>query len=178
MDESGSIGSTDFKKMKTFAKDLVAEFEIGDQATRFGVVTFGSSSHLEIPLSDHTSLSALQTAILALSYSSGSSTNMGAAMNFTRNNAFKDARPDVDKIAILITDGQPSDTPYQAATNLRNAGVTIFCIGIGDGIDRTVLEAISTVPQYTATADSFDLLDEIKGEMANGTCAYSKYACS
>ena len=177
MDESGSIGSTNFRTMKTFTKDLVAEFEIGDHATRFGVVTFSSSSHLDISLSDHTSLSALQTAILALIYSNGG-TQIGAAIDFTRNNAFTDARSDVAKTAILITDGKSGDTPHQAATYLKNAGVTIFCIGIGDGIDRTVLEAISTVPQYTTTVDSFDLLDEIKGEMANGTCADSKYACS
>ena len=178
MDESGSIGSTNYQTMKTFTKDLVAEFDIGDQATRFGVVTFSSSSniHLDISLSAHTSLSALQTAILALSYHQGS-TSMGAAMDFARNNAFTDARVDVAKIAILITDGKPTDSPYQAAINLRSSGVTIFCIGIGSGIDRTVLEAISTVPQYTTTVASFNLLAAIKSEMANDTCADSKYVC-
>jgi uncharacterized protein YegL len=48
------------------------------------------------------------------------------------------------KIAVLVTDGEPNgnvDT-IAAASRLRAAGVTLYAVGVGDGINLNLLNTI------------------------------------
>ena len=42
LDNSGSIGTSNFDSVKQFVRDVVNGFEVGPDKTRFGVVKFGS----------------------------------------------------------------------------------------------------------------------------------------
>ena len=47
LDASGSVGSTNFKKMKDFVVDVVKSFDIGVNKTKVSVVKFSSSVNTE-----------------------------------------------------------------------------------------------------------------------------------
>ena len=60
LDDSGSVGSS-VEAMKSFAKTIVSGFDLGDDASRFAVVTFASDATLRTGLS--TELNEISNAI-------------------------------------------------------------------------------------------------------------------
>nr|XP_034319369.1 protein eyes shut homolog [Crassostrea gigas] len=78
------------------------------------------------------------------------------------------ARSDAAKIAVLITDGQSPLT--DEAERLKAMGVTIFCVGVGTGVNFRVLRSVATHNDYTYLT-TFDVLNLIAEELSNRTCA-------
>ena len=64
-----------------------------------------------------------------------------------------------------------SDTASEAA-KLRDAGVTVFSIGVGSGANEQELKAMATDPDDTHvfTVSNFTSLDAITGTLAHKTC--------
>ncbi|XP_062585829.1 hemicentin-1-like, partial [Saccostrea cucullata] len=170
LDESGSIGSLNFERMKSFVSSVVGNFKVGINANQFSVVNFASSSREIFPLNKYHTVSGLQSAISSISFSSGG-TSIGSALDYARMYSFssaRGARNDSAKLAVLITDGQSSlsNQPEQ----LKAIGVTIFCVGVGTGINSAVLRSVASHNDYTYLT-TFDLLSLLANELSNGTCA-------
>ena len=68
LDSSGSIGSTNFRKVKNFVKDVVGAFEIGSDKTRIGIIQFSSSSRVYFHLNRYQSKSAVISAVDRMRY--------------------------------------------------------------------------------------------------------------
>ena len=64
-----------------------------------------------------------------------------------------------------------SDTTSEAA-KLRDAGVTVFSIGVGSIVNEQELKAMATDPDDTHvfTVSNFTSLDNITGTLAQKTC--------
>ena len=64
-----------------------------------------------------------------------------------------------------------SDTASEAA-KLRDAGVTVFSIGVGSGANEQELKAMATDPDDTHVfiVTNFTSLDNITGTLAEKTC--------
>ncbi|XP_061180375.1 uncharacterized protein LOC133188916 [Saccostrea echinata] len=170
MDESGSIGLTNFGKMKTFVNAVISNFQIGTTANQFSVVTFESSAKQVFQLNAYLTITSLQNAVSAISFSSGG-TDIGEALDYARLYSFQSyrgARSDAAKIGVLVTDGQ--STISNEADQLKAIGVTIFCVGVGSGVNSAVLRSISSHNDYTYLT-SFDLLTSLSGAISSGTCA-------
>ncbi|XP_062577145.1 collagen alpha-1(XII) chain-like [Saccostrea cucullata] len=125
--------------MKSFVSSVVGNFKVGSNANQFSVVNFAYSSREIFPLNRYHTVSGLQSAISSISFSSGG-TSIGSAFDYARMYSFssaRGARNDSARIAVLITDGQSSlsNQPEQ----LKAIGVTIFCVGVGTGINSAVL---------------------------------------
>ena len=86
----------------------------------------------------------------------------------------KVARPDVARIAIVMTDGESyyPDKTAAAAKRLKDEGVVVFAVGIGDQVNNNELESIASEPKesYLFQVGSYELLDEIKVELAMNAC--------
>ena len=74
---------------------------------------------------------------------------MTSALNTARTELTRD-NPATRKVAILITDGRPSSTggASSAATNLKNAGVELFTIGLGSGVNNNFLKTVASKVEY------------------------------
>lgn len=82
------------------------------------------------------------------------------------------ARNSATKIAIVLTDGQsslPTETTREANL-LKDAGVLVLSIGIGDVVKESELEAIASLPQDVFRVNSFDVLNTIQKAVTNKTC--------
>ena len=60
VDESGSVGATNFKRVKDFLKDVVDELEIGPHAFELGFVKFDSSATAEFNIGNHSDAERLK----------------------------------------------------------------------------------------------------------------------
>lgn len=176
LDESGSVGSSNFQTMKTFVHDFVAHFLIGPTANQFSVVKFDSSSTEVFSLNRYSTLSSIQSAVLSITYSSGL-TSIGSALNYARQFSFTSshgARTDAAKIVILITDGQSSIS--NEAELLKDQYVTIYCVGVTSGINEQLLRSISTHNDYTYITDSFTTFSGLQSLLAEKSCADRMYS--
>lgn len=48
------------------------------------------------------------------------------------------------KVLVLITDGQPEDSPMDAATAAKDASITIITLGVGGVDEDTLLQVCFT----------------------------------
>uniref|UniRef100_A0A914UKK0 Uncharacterized protein n=1 Tax=Plectus sambesii TaxID=2011161 RepID=A0A914UKK0_9BILA len=160
LDGSGSIGDDTFELQKAFVNTVIERMDIGDNATRVGIVQFAEQPRLEISLAAHSDKKQLQTAIEGLGYLSGA-TSTGAALQFTLDSLFAEARGgDIPKVAVVITDGQSQDDVSRPAQHLKDAQVLPYAIGVTDLVNVNELYQITGNAARVFTVDTFDKLDE------------------
>jgi len=121
VDESGSIGSSNFARAKSFLSQLVTRLDINSRRTRVGLVTYSSNVRRRFYLSSYSTVTSVRSAILRLPYSRGN-TNTVAALNYVRRSMLLSSRGDrsyVDNVVVVLTDGK---------SNVNSKSATLVCI--------------------------------------------------
>ena len=189
IDSSGSIrdnnpadGSYDnYDLQLEFLADLAGAFTVAPDATQIGAVLFSERVTLEFALNEYSDASMVQDALRNMEYL-GEFTNTPRALQVTNEQCFSQAngdRPDVQNIAIIVTDGVPFPVRRRApaieeAQLLRDSGVQMIAIGITDVIDMEFLKEMSSPPQQEGvnffSAPTFQALEELTVSVVEGTC--------
>ncbi|XP_036446136.1 LOW QUALITY PROTEIN: collagen alpha-6(VI) chain [Colossoma macropomum] len=149
VDGSSSIGDEDFLKVKQFLHTFIEGLDVRSDKIRVGLVQFSNDPHQEILLGKYANKKELLEKVHELIYRKGG-TETGKALNFLQNHYFTQAGgsrigQNVPQIAVVITDGDSGDDMKTPATELRNKGVLIFTIGVGD-VNTTELQSIASKP--------------------------------
>uniref|UniRef100_A0A8C6U2Z9 Matrilin 2 n=1 Tax=Neogobius melanostomus TaxID=47308 RepID=A0A8C6U2Z9_9GOBI len=137
IDSSRSIRTSDYEKVKTFIINLLRFLNVGPNATRVGLLQYGSVVQNEFTVM---SMKHLATGTMT-----------GLALQYTMETAFTEeegARPEellIPRIAMVVTDGRPQDEVEEVAAQARQAGIQIFAIGVGR-VDMNTLKAIGSEP--------------------------------
>ena len=79
----------------------------------------------------------------------GGGTNTGTAIDYATTymrNQGRLGQKEVYNIAFVITDGKSGDNVENPADVAKNLGITIYAIGVGNGIDFNELNLISNDP--------------------------------
>ena len=147
LDGSGSIGSTNFKKMTTFVADLSFIFQ---HCGFTAVMTFNGSAYIEYNF--HCYEDSISTEIKdcmvkkinKISYPDGW-TQTGNAIKMAHKHLLSDIAKDAGEIdVIIITDGRSNSDPCSDAKetwenpNLKGK-IHVFSIGIGSRVNHTQL---------------------------------------
>ncbi|XP_019627188.1 PREDICTED: collagen alpha-3(VI) chain-like [Branchiostoma belcheri] len=172
LDGSGSVGSDNFEKIKTFVSKTVARFNIGLTETQFGVIQYNTQPHSEILLNDHQDAASLQQAISDIRYLQGG-TNTGQALRYLANNAFSTkngARAGVSKMAIVVTDGQSADDVVRPALNAGKEGIVLYAVGIGGEVDYQELRDIASSADKVFNVTDFSGLQSIGNTLPDQVC--------
>ncbi len=136
LDSSGSMTWNDpLGLRRTAAKQFVDALVTGD---RVGVVDFDSWAHVASPLTQD--FAAAKRAIDTIDESGG--TNIGAGVSIANNELIAHSSPGHLRVQILLTDGDGSysDAYTQQA---KDSGITIYTIGLGDGVNSDLLSGIA-----------------------------------
>ncbi|KAL7394138.1 hypothetical protein ABVT39_021296 [Epinephelus coioides] len=150
IDSSRSIRPNDYEKVKTFIINLLQFLEIGSDATRVGLLQYGSVVQPEFSLNTYTTKAEVEQAVKNMEHLA-TGTMTGLAIQYTMETAFTEeegARPanlHIPRIAMVVTDGRPQDTVEEIAAQARQAGIQIFAIGVGR-VDMNTLKAIGSEP--------------------------------
>ena len=122
LDESGSIGSTNFDLMKSFLSRLVGRLDIDSGNTRVGLITYSTNVENGFNLSDYNTVASVQSAISSLSYAGGG-TNTDRALAYVRTRMLTSAagdRGNVPNVVAVLTDGRSSNrSATQVSGKLR-----------------------------------------------------------
>ena len=212
LDSSGSIrdnnpsdGSYDnWNLLLQFVADVIGQLNIAEDGTRVGVVRFSDFGTSIFYLDTYYVKSTMQNAVRAISYV-GSNTHTAAGIIEMYTNQFTQAngdRPNVENIAIIVTDGVSTTNNARTvpeAINARSRGIRIFSVGITTSVNEQELREMSSMPQiegqtywqssdFTTLGDVIDtLVQETCGTPSptpaptaapgNGFCFLFKYIC-
>ncbi|XP_045712889.1 collagen alpha-5(VI) chain isoform X2 [Phyllostomus hastatus] len=171
VDSSGSIGATNFEKMKTFMKNVLAKIQIGPDKSHIGVVQFSGHAQEEFRLNQYFTQKEISDAIDRMSLID-KNTLTGSALTFVEEYFTdpKGARPQVRQFLILITDGEAQDDVRDPAKALRDKGVIIIAVGVY-GSNRTQLEEISGDGSLVFHVEKFDHLKALESKLIFHVCA-------
>ncbi|XP_021375536.1 uncharacterized protein LOC110464582 [Mizuhopecten yessoensis] len=172
LDASGSIGSYNFVLMKFFIKNITANILLGPEAIQISIAKFSWGAYNEFWLNEYHGVLELNNAIESIVYTGGG-TYIANALNYVRGNslaAANGARDDSEKVIILMTDGVSSDNSATIASTLRNDGVLVACVGIGNGINTVQLNEIAYNSSYIFYASNFNVLTQISDTVRRSTC--------
>uniref|UniRef100_A0A8C6TXE9 Matrilin 2 n=1 Tax=Neogobius melanostomus TaxID=47308 RepID=A0A8C6TXE9_9GOBI len=175
IDSSRSIRTSDYEKVKTFIINLLRFLNVGPNATRVGLLQYGSVVQNEFTVM---SMKHLATGTMT-----------GLALQYTMETAFTEeegARPEellIPRIAMVVTDGRPQDEVEEVAAQARQAGIQIFAIGVGR-VDMNTLKAIGSEPhsEHVHLVANFSQIETLitvfqSKLCAEDTCAEVEHGC-
>jgi collagen type VI alpha len=187
IDSSGSIrdqnppdGSYDnYELLLGFVNSIVDKLNIGMNLTRVGAVRFSDYGDNVFYLNTYTSKEDVKNAISRTGYMGGNTNTSGGirAMFLNQFTQARGDREDVQNIAIVITDGKStfdSARTVPDANSAKNAGITVFSVGITNATNEDELRLISSPPQqmnqnYWLSAD-FNSLNTMTTQIVAETC--------
>lgn len=185
VDESGSVGSTNYQLSVQFMQSVVNFFDVEANRTRVAMVSFSTGASINFFFNAHLSNQEVNSAIGMTRYSGGY-THTAWALYYARlmfldiNLNISGARPlsaGVPRVVVLITDGRSNFYRVDdQALYLRQAGATIYSVGIASyDIDELNLiasdpdsEHVFLLQSYTDAASFVQLL--------SGTTCDSEYS--
>lgn len=148
---SNNFRRDEFSNVLNSIKSTYAPFVIGDEKTRIGVLAYDEHIHTMIAMGQYSSQQSLDIALDEVVTSTTSGDNLlGRGLAAVKSQLFygklKKIRPEVPKILVVISGGKSKDDVLSPSKELKGLNVTIFCIGVGQNVDRSELEAIATLP--------------------------------
>jgi len=187
LDSSGSIRDQNpddnsydnWNRMLQFVSDIIGQLNIGQDGVHVGLVIYSQLARHEFFLTYSYDRATIQAAVLNTEYM-GSYTNTSGGIKLMHHDQFSTvngARTGVDRIAIIITDGESNldETRTVAdATDARAAGIEIIAIGVTDAVNMDEVRGISSLPQTLNfnyyLLDDFSTLSEVVERVASSTC--------
>lgn len=172
IDASGSVGKSNFLKTLTFLRKVVTNLQIAHNMTRVAVIRFASSSSISFNLDTYDSVSKMIPKISSIYYTRGGTATY-KAMDMARTSVFKNARKNVPKVFVLITDGYSNSKTktIAAAKKLKKDTTTIFTIGVGK-VNHQEMLAVASSPNCTHyySLNSYNEIDGIIREIQRESC--------
>ncbi|CAN2389702.1 Collagen type VI alpha 6, partial [Pristimantis euphronides] len=173
IDGSGSIGVTNFEKMKEFMVSVIDDFDISPSKVHVGVAQYSNSFRTEFQLKTHLDKETLKQKIREITWMDGS-TLIGKALKITEsalrfqpNNSRINEK--IQQILIVITDGDSQDEVAEPAEVLRRAGVFTYAVGVGK-VSETQLLQIAGRPERRFSVHNFEALKSIKKRLVEDIC--------
>lgn len=176
MNDDGGTPPEPISSVLESASAFVSRIKNGDQ---IALVTYATEASVREALtSDEIKVGNVVRSLTIAPKDEVGSTNTGDAIrrameevNSSRHNV--DAR----KVLVLLTDGlanAPGDNPSQyallAAEEIKNAGVEVYTIGLGDNVDEAFLRQIATDEAHYFRAASTGTINSIYQSITSAIC--------
>ncbi|CAN0017630.1 unnamed protein product [Bubo scandiacus] len=162
VDESSSIGQSNFNKVKDFLFRIISYFpKIGPEGTQVAVAQYSEEPRAAFYFNQHRDRNSALKAIKGLHYAGGN-TKTGRGIAYMLKELFQSSRgmrPDFPHTMVLVTDGQSQDDVLPPARVAHALGIRIITVGVS-GADPVELNSILLQQNlqnlfYVSTFDDF-----------------------
>ncbi|XP_034269642.2 cartilage matrix protein [Pantherophis guttatus] len=179
VDSSRSVRPNEFDKVKIFVSQVIEALDVGPNTTRVGVINYASAVKNELSLRTHQTKTSLLQAVRKIEpLSTGTMT--GLAIQFAINRAFSEGEgarvrsPEINKVAIVVTDGHPQDGVKDVSARARALGIEIFAIGVGR-VDMHTLRQIASQPldDHVDYVESYSVIEKLSRKFQEAFCVVS-----
>uniref|UniRef100_A0A3Q3MP21 Collagen type VI alpha 6 chain n=1 Tax=Mastacembelus armatus TaxID=205130 RepID=A0A3Q3MP21_9TELE len=171
----GSSSTENFQEVQKFVSNIIKNLDIGPNKVQIGLMQYTDGPHQEFLLKDHINRKALLGAVGKVTQRDGGR-ETGKAIDFLLKESFsKEAgsrgSKRVPQIVVILTDRNSTDGVTEPVRRLRQHGVVVFAIGVGD-IKQEELESIANWPpkHFLLTAGSYQSLKGLTEEVLERVC--------
>ncbi|NXN26921.1 VWA2 protein, partial [Nycticryphes semicollaris] len=175
VDASAGVGLENFLHMRDFVRNSHLHFTINRDVTQIALVVYGSKPHTVFALDTHTSNSAFLQAIDQVPFL-GDSASAGSALLHIYGDVMtvqKGTRPGVNKVVVVLTNGGGMEGAAAPAQQLRDNGILVFVIVIGDA-QRDILLKVAGSPNYLVHISSYEELEYYRDLIIERICEEAK----
>uniref|UniRef100_A0A8C4I061 von Willebrand factor A domain containing 2 n=1 Tax=Dicentrarchus labrax TaxID=13489 RepID=A0A8C4I061_DICLA len=175
LDASGSVSPDNFATMRDFVRGLSVQFDINRDVAQMALVAYGRRATTVFNLDTHDTGSAILKAVGDANYMGGVAST-GTALLHVHSDILtvaKGARPGVNKAVVVVTDGSGGDDAAVPAQKLRDNGVSLFVIGIGD-IQKERLLQIAGSEEHMISVLSYEDLKYFEDVLVQMLCSEAK----
>ncbi|KAL3870307.1 hypothetical protein ACJMK2_038383 [Sinanodonta woodiana] len=167
---SSSIDGVTFKDQLHLVRDTVKSLDIAPDRIRVGMIPYSEDIIHSFDLKAFKKKEDMLRAIEKMEVRPGL-TRIDLALRMVLD-IFKDSRPGVQKIAIVVTDGISSDAERTKleARALHESGIRVFAIGVGAATNETELSAIATSTDHVFYAYDVKSFVQIQKEIKKTFC--------
>lgn len=176
VDTSRSLTKENFELQMEFVLEMASMFKVGPDDTQISVLQYAHRMYQLFCFDDFLTNYEVMKAIQRKHRYFRGSTKTSKAFKRLRKRIFNTKKcgmrePSI-RVAILLTDGMPDypDAAIKEARLLREHGVILVTIGIGDEIARPMLEEFATHPTLAFNTTDFFELDLIRPHVAMEAC--------
>nr|XP_054590796.1 collagen alpha-3(VI) chain isoform X2 [Nothobranchius furzeri] len=168
LDGSIKVKPDNFKTVKDFIVNLIDLFYTERDNLRIGLAQYSTDVTDAFYLNTFKDRDSILAAIEQVQYDRGGRLNTGAAIKHVQDVHFtkaKGSRKDegTPQILMLVTGGRSDDDSKTAALSLKNKGVRIFAVGVGNIQDE--LENLASHSSTVARADNYLGLSELNEQI-------------
>ena len=161
-------------------KSCASKFGVSKTGSHVSVIDFSVYAYLAIRLRDYTDILSFNNAVDTIPLI-GYMTRIDLALMVAKTEMFSfenGGRNNVTQVLVLMTDGSQTAAddavdPLSIAQDLRDLGIHLIAVGIGDEINETELTNIAGGSGNVFTADSFDDLtgSKVAEHLVNVACS-------
>ncbi|KAG5280373.1 hypothetical protein AALO_G00088370 [Alosa alosa] len=172
LDGSGSVTADQFTTMKTFVKNVTSALLEFDTLFAFVQYSTETTIHVNFAQFNRTGFENQVDDIIQTNRGTNTASGIRTVVEDVFNSS-AGARPEANRILIVITDGQSSDASlYPTVTSLADGkNITRYAIGVGNAFSipsaLDELNSIASPPEsdHVFRVDSFKALDLIATEL-------------
>ncbi|XP_056316532.1 matrilin-4 isoform X7 [Danio aesculapii] len=177
IDGSKSVRPQNFELVKQFVNQVVDQLDVSAKGTRVGLVQYSSRVRTEFPLSMYHSKDEIKKAVMNVEYME-KGTMTGLALKHMVENSFSEAegaRPaekNIPRVGLVFTDGRSQDDIQDWAKKAKEAGITMYAVGVGKAVEDELREIASDPVEkhFFYTAD-FTAISQIAENLKLNVCA-------
>nr|XP_015220717.1 PREDICTED: matrilin-4 isoform X2 [Lepisosteus oculatus] len=177
IDGSKSVRPQNFELVKQFVNQVVDSLDVSAHGTRVGLVQYSSRVRTEFPLSQYKSAEDIKNAVLKVEYME-KGTMTGLALKHLVENSFSEAegaRPPskgIPRVGLVFTDGRSQDDITEWAKKAKDAGITMYAVGVGKALEEELREIASEpVDKHFFYTTDFTAINQIAENLKLNICA-------
>ena len=166
----GGPGNQQTANMMELAKKASHLFPVSSEGNSVGMVVYGGSPQPSVVHFDK--FLDQQTMDEAIDNASNPSfeIRIGKALTLAQKTLFGQLSMSKRNVLLLITDGDSFDEVSRPAMELKRRGIEVFCLGVGEDVNRAQLDLIASEPKKNHVFlapfnDSDTLMERIRKEI-------------
>ncbi|XP_039591303.1 matrilin-4 isoform X1 [Polypterus senegalus] len=176
IDGSKSVRPQNFELVKQFVNQIVDSLDVSAHGTRIGLVQYSSRVRTEFPLNQYQTPEAIKNAVLKVEYME-KGTMTGLALKHMVENSFSEAdgaRPlgrNIPRIGLVFTDGRSQDDITEWAKKAKDAGITMYAVGVGKAVEEELrVIASDPVDKHFFYTTDFTAINQIADNLKLNIC--------
>ena len=175
LDGSAATDESTWNRIKSFARGIASAFQLRDDATRVGLITYATQPTLELQFFEKNDRDEFSDFLNTVTATHGSP-DLERALYMANHELFvaeAGMRTKVPNVLLVLTaDGpMPLVNNYNdSARELKEKGVTIVGVGVGDKVNQYELQRVATGPEHAFMVASLEDAIASIATIANTTC--------
>ncbi|KAL4661090.1 matrilin-4, partial [Arapaima gigas] len=177
IDGSKSVRPQNFELIKKFVNQIVDSLDVSAHGTRVGFVQYSSRIRTEFPLGRYQTAEDIKNAVMKVEYME-KGTMTGLALKHMVENSFTEAegaRPasrNVPRVGLVFTDGRSQDDITEWAKKSKDAGITMYAVGVGKAVEDELREIASEpIDKHFFYTTDFTAINQIAENLKLNVCA-------